>query len=114
MAQKVTKPSSKGVLQARDKTKTWGGKETEDDQVGWLKPEGAYSPNTLIGNWNENRFDVSLLAQAKPLPSQVCFTITMIIHVLPYLFSFYFSAIITLRQHTVRHIQRHHLKFQKH
>ena len=40
-------------------------------QVGCLKPDGAYSPNTLIGNWNEKRFDVSLLAQAKPLPSQV-------------------------------------------
>lgn len=75
MAEKETKRPSKGVLKARDRTKAWGGEETEDDQVGWLKPEGAYSPNTLIGNWNENRFDVSLLAQAKPLPSQVCYTI---------------------------------------
>ena len=75
MADKETKRPNKGVLKPRDKTKAWGGEETEDDQVGWLKPEGAYSPNTLIGNWNENRFDVSLLAQAKPLPSQVCFFI---------------------------------------
>ena len=40
-------------------------------QLGWLGPQNAYSPSTLIGNWNEKRFDVSLLAQSKPLPSQV-------------------------------------------
>ena len=80
MAERETKRPSKGVLKRRDKTKAWGGEDTEDDQVGWLKPEGAYSPNTLIGNWNENRFDVSLLAQAKPLPSQVCFTIIIYVY----------------------------------
>ena len=40
-------------------------------QLGWLGPQNAYSPSTLIGNWNEKRFDISLLAQSKPLPSQV-------------------------------------------
>ena len=83
---------SKGALYAKTKAATHQGKGAESDQVdilavdllhglifsrvlfqvGWLKPECDYSPNTLIGNWNEKRFDVSLLSQAKPLPSQVC------------------------------------------
>ncbi|XP_055958912.1 cilia- and flagella-associated protein 68-like [Patella vulgata] len=40
-------------------------------QVGWrcTTKEDAYSNTTLIGNWNEKRFDISRIKN-KPLPSQ--------------------------------------------
>ncbi|CAI8027662.1 UPF0686 protein C11orf1 homolog [Geodia barretti] len=63
----MAESSKKGVLYTKT---TWQTKGSESDQVGWLRTECAYSPNTLIGNWNEKRFDVSLLSQARPLPSQ--------------------------------------------
>ena len=33
--------------------------------------ESSYSDNTLVGNWNEKRFDVREQRKAKPLPSDV-------------------------------------------
>lgn len=41
-------------------------------QFGWrcTNKENSYSNDTLVGNWNEQRFDLSRQRQAKPLPSQ--------------------------------------------
>ena len=42
-------------------------------QFGWrcTNKESSYSDNTLVGNWNEKRFDVKEQRKAKPLPSDV-------------------------------------------
>jgi hypothetical protein len=44
-------------------------------QFGWrcTNKETSYGNDTLIGNWNEERFDNKIVKQAKPLPSQVGF-----------------------------------------
>ncbi|KAL5020017.1 hypothetical protein ScPMuIL_002909 [Solemya velum] len=41
-------------------------------QFGWrcTTKEDAYGNPTLIGNWNERRFDISRMREAKPLPSE--------------------------------------------
>lgn len=43
-------------------------------QYGWrcTTNEDDYSNKTLIGNWNEERYDIQKIVQPKPLPSQVC------------------------------------------
>ena len=42
-------------------------------QFGWRcgTKENSYGTDTLIGNWNEKRFDIEHQKQAKRLPSQV-------------------------------------------
>ena len=42
-------------------------------QFGWrcTNKENSYSKDTLVGNWNEQRFDLEKQKNAKPLPSQV-------------------------------------------
>lgn len=44
-------------------------------QYGWRcnTNENAYSIQTLMGNWNQDRFDLKYIMQPKPLPSQVIF-----------------------------------------
>uniref|UniRef100_A0A673U280 Chromosome 11 open reading frame 1 n=1 Tax=Suricata suricatta TaxID=37032 RepID=A0A673U280_SURSU len=41
-------------------------------QYGWrcTTNENAYSNRTLMGNWNQERFDLRNIVQPKPLPSQ--------------------------------------------
>uniref|UniRef100_A0A8C3TJC7 Chromosome 11 open reading frame 1 n=1 Tax=Chelydra serpentina TaxID=8475 RepID=A0A8C3TJC7_CHESE len=41
-------------------------------QYGWrcTTNEDAYSNKTLMGNWNQERYDIRKIAQPKPLPSQ--------------------------------------------
>uniref|UniRef100_A0A8D0EPE6 Uncharacterized protein n=1 Tax=Strix occidentalis caurina TaxID=311401 RepID=A0A8D0EPE6_STROC len=34
--------------------------------------ENDYSTKTVMGNWNEERYDIQRIVQLKPLPSQVC------------------------------------------
>ncbi len=51
--------------------------DTEDlkmGQFGWRcnKQESLYKNHCLIGNWNEERFDINRMKHPKPLPSQVC------------------------------------------
>lgn len=44
------------------------------EQFGWrcTNTESSYEPaKTLIGNWNERRFDINEQSKAKPIPSQV-------------------------------------------
>ena len=45
------------------------------NQFGWrcTNKETAFTNCTLIGNWNEERFDNNIAKRAKPLPSQVLF-----------------------------------------
>lgn len=42
-------------------------------QFGWrcTNKENSYANDTLVGNWNEERFDVSKQGEAKRIPSQV-------------------------------------------
>ena len=46
-----------------EKLNTFGWKVTTNEE--------SYSSDTLIGNWNEERFDVKNLKRNQPLPSQV-------------------------------------------
>jgi len=75
METKMVQPSFQGFMRATGHAEVW-----EDDkkfqQFGWrtTTSESAYSTDTLIGNWNEERFDVREIAKAKPLPSQVSHT----------------------------------------
>ncbi|XP_036775613.1 cilia- and flagella-associated protein 68 isoform X4 [Manis pentadactyla] len=41
-------------------------------QYGWrcTTHENAYSNQTLMGNWNQERYDLTNIVQPKPLPSQ--------------------------------------------
>uniref|UniRef100_H9GBH7 Cilia and flagella associated protein 68 n=1 Tax=Anolis carolinensis TaxID=28377 RepID=H9GBH7_ANOCA len=49
-------------------------------QYGWrcTTNEDSYNNKTLLGNWNEERYDVRKVLQAKPMPSQYahCFEST--------------------------------------
>ena len=42
-------------------------------EFGWRcsTNETGFKSETLIGNWNEERYDIKYLAKKKPLPSQV-------------------------------------------
>ena len=44
------------------------------NQFGWrcTNKETSYGNQSLVGNWNEERFDNKISKNAKPLPSQVC------------------------------------------
>ncbi|XP_077105925.1 cilia- and flagella-associated protein 68 isoform X3 [Ranitomeya variabilis] len=46
--------------------------ETKFRQYGWrcTTQEDAYCHKTLIGNWNQERYDLCKLEQRRPLPSQ--------------------------------------------
>lgn len=63
------------VLQATGHGEVWDHTDAQKfTQFGWrcTNTESSYSPTrTLIGNWNEQRFDISTLSKAKPIPSQV-------------------------------------------
>ena len=47
----------------QEKLNTFGWKVTTNEEL--------YTSDTLIGNWNEERFDLKNLRRPKPLPSQV-------------------------------------------
>ncbi|XP_071806355.1 cilia- and flagella-associated protein 68-like [Asterias amurensis] len=46
--------------------------DTKFKQYGWrtTTKEDCYSPQTLVGNWNEERFDIERVRVPKRLPSQ--------------------------------------------
>ena len=52
-------------------------------QFGWrcTTNETAYTTGTLIGNWNEQRYDIHRMFQPQPIPSSVC-SITVVALVL--------------------------------
>lgn len=70
MAGREGHPDFQGFLKASGQAELWdkGGKQS--DQFGWRTHTTEYSSDTLIGNWNEERFDVAKLAQSRCLPSQ--------------------------------------------
>ena len=47
--------------------------EKKFQQFGWrcTNTESSYNTSTLIGNWNEQRFDINRISKPKPIPSQV-------------------------------------------
>ncbi|CAH3146765.1 unnamed protein product [Pocillopora meandrina] len=47
--------------------------EKKLQQFGWrcTNTESSYNTNTLIGNWNEQRFDINRISKPKPIPSQI-------------------------------------------
>lgn len=47
--------------------------DTKFGQFGWRcsTKESGYGLSTLVGNYNEDRFDLKYRLQSKPLPSQV-------------------------------------------
>ena len=49
--------------------------EKKFKQFGWrcTTNETEFSHGTLIGNWNEERFDTRSIAKRRPLPSQVAY-----------------------------------------
>ncbi len=72
----TSQPTFKGFLQASGHAKAWDSKvEQKFQQLKWgtTTNEGCYSTNILIGNWNEDKFDIKEMAKSKQLPSQVCY-----------------------------------------
>ena len=70
----TAQPTFKGFLKASGHAEIWDDTDVKKfQQFGWRTTtrESSYSSNTLIGNWNEERFDVKRFCQPKPLPSQV-------------------------------------------
>ena len=67
-------PTLQGFLEANGYAEICYNMEDKKlQQLGWgtTTNEGNYSQSTLIGNWNENSFDIKELSKRKPLPSQV-------------------------------------------
>ncbi|KAL9963396.1 hypothetical protein ACROYT_G026906 [Oculina patagonica] len=46
--------------------------EKKLQQFGWrcTNTESSYDTKTLIGNWNEQRFDINRISKPKPIPSR--------------------------------------------
>ncbi|XP_053546391.1 UPF0686 protein C11orf1 homolog [Bombina bombina] len=59
-------------LRADGHGEVWDDTDVKFSQYGWrcTTNEDSYSNKTLMGNWNEEWFDVSKLKERKPLPSQ--------------------------------------------
>ena len=72
----VPNPPFRSIVRANGTGEVWT--HSNDDhklnQFGWrcTKQESAYGTNTLIGNWNEERFDVEKMRMHELLPSTVC------------------------------------------
>ena len=63
------RPTFSGFLKASGKAEIWTNTEGNNCQPPW-QLLNTYTSDTLIGNWNEERFDVKELSQTKCLPSQ--------------------------------------------
>lgn len=52
---------------------THSSEDSKFGQFGWrcTNSESLYKPNTLIGNWSEERFDIAERRKRKPLPPAV-------------------------------------------
>lgn len=66
-------PGFHGFSKASGHAELW--EETDPkklEQSGWRTGtnESAYTADTLIGNWNEQRFDVAYISKRRSLPSQ--------------------------------------------
>lgn len=68
------KPGFRGFSKVSGYAEIWDETDTKKlEQSGWRTGtnESAYSTDTLIGNWNEQRFDVTYISKRRSLPSQV-------------------------------------------
>ena len=68
------KPTFKGFSEATGHTSLLSDSSEEKlNTFGWkvTTNEESYSSDTLIGNWNEEKFDIKSMSRSKPLPSQV-------------------------------------------
>ena len=69
-------PPFREIVRASGAGEVWT--HTSDDfkltQFGWrcTNTESSYKTDTLIGNWNEERYDLEKRKVAECLPSQVC------------------------------------------
>uniref|UniRef100_A0A8C5MV40 Uncharacterized protein n=1 Tax=Leptobrachium leishanense TaxID=445787 RepID=A0A8C5MV40_9ANUR len=65
---------SGSLLHADGHGEVWvdSGPGSKFKQYGWrcTTKEDSYSNRTLIGNWNQDRYDLSILKERKPMPSQ--------------------------------------------
>lgn len=66
-------PTFSGFLKATGHTEMWDLVEVGDQTSDWSSStnERSYTRGTLIGNWNEDQFDVKEIVKPAPLPSQV-------------------------------------------
>lgn len=67
-------PAFRGFSKVSGYAEIWDETDTKKlEQSGWRTGtnENAYSTDTLIGNWNEQRFDVTYISKRRSLPSQV-------------------------------------------
>ena len=77
------RPPFCGYLTASGHGETWDHTDANKfKQFGWrcTTNETEYSHDTLIGNWNEERYDVKTMAKNKPLPSQVGLNLRLLLH----------------------------------
>ncbi|KAL5499627.1 hypothetical protein EMCRGX_G011079 [Ephydatia muelleri] len=66
-------PAFRGFSKVSGYAEIWDETDTKKlEQSGWRTGtnENAYSTDTLIGNWNEQRFDVTYISKRRSLPSQ--------------------------------------------
>ena len=75
MADMLGTPDFCSMVRSSGLGETWTHSEEAQkfNQFGWrcTTKESSYGNDTLIGNWNESRFDIKEMKKAKRLPSQV-------------------------------------------
>ena len=74
-----------------EKLNTFGWKVTTNEE--------QFSTKTLIGNWNEERFDVKELRRRKPLPSQVSLIYHERVFQMPCIKDFTYKCAFTILWH---------------
>ncbi|KAK3597988.1 hypothetical protein CHS0354_042341 [Potamilus streckersoni] len=70
----ISEPAFRSMVRASGLGEVWTHAKDDEKfkQFGWrcTNSENLYSRPSLIGNWNEESFDISRTRQAKPIPSQ--------------------------------------------
>ncbi|KAM8927675.1 cilia- and flagella-associated protein 68 [Pelodytes ibericus] len=73
-ARLYSRPGFGSILHADGHGEVWTdlGPLTKFKQYGWrcTTKEDSYSNKSLMGNWNQERYDLCKLAERKPIPSQ--------------------------------------------
>ena len=90
----ISPPTFHGFLKASGHAEVWDDTdEKKFEQFGWRSTtnESSYSTSTLIGNWNEEKFDIKEMVEGKPLPSQVHSNIY--IYIIIYIFNPPFTTV---------------------
>ena len=70
-----TDPPFRAMVRASGLAEVWthSTESSKFNQFGWrcTNKENSFSNDTLIGNWNEERFDNDIAKQARRIPGQV-------------------------------------------